>query len=48
MKSRSDEERFARYQAVVNAVMDKETFQKADIYEALKEERKSFIGKVIG
>ena len=48
MKSRSDEERFARYQSVVNSLLAKESFKKPDVYEALREEQKSFIGKVIG
>jgi len=48
MKSSPDEERFARYQSVVNALLAKESFNKPDIYKALKEEQKPFIGKVIG
>jgi len=48
MKSSPDEERFARYQSVVNALLAKESFKKPDIYEALREEQKPFIGKVIG
>ena len=48
MKSTPDEERFARYQSVVNALLAKESFNKPDIYKALKEEQKPFIGRVLG
>ncbi len=47
MKSSSDEERFKRYQLVVNTLLVRESFKKSDIYEFLGEERKPFIGKVI-
>lgn len=48
MKTSSDSERFRRYQSVVNAVLARESFDKTDIYKALRQERKPFIGKVIG
>lgn len=48
MRSSPDEDRFARYQSVVDTLWAKESFKKPDIYEALKVEQKSFIGKVIG
>lgn len=47
MKSMPDEERFARYQSVINVLLANESFNKPDIYNALKEEKKPFIGKVI-
>jgi len=47
MKSSPDEERFERYQLVVNTLLVRESFKKSDIYEFLREERKPFIGKVI-
>ena len=47
MKSRQDNERFARYQAVINVLPAQGAFKKSDIYEALKDEQKPFIGKVI-
>jgi DNA repair protein RadC len=48
MKSIPDEERFARYQSVVNALLSREFFSKPDVYAALPNEQKPFIGKVIG
>jgi len=45
--SRSDIERFARYQAVLDALATKESFHKADIYPSFKREEKVFIGRVI-
>ncbi len=46
-KTRSDAERFSRYQAVVNLLLTKDSFFKLDIYDALKDEEKAFIGRVI-
>jgi DNA repair protein RadC len=45
--SRTDTERFARYRAVVDAVLAKENFSKSDIYPSFKPEEKTFIGRVI-
>ncbi|MBW1675416.1 MAG: hypothetical protein JRJ79_02160 [Deltaproteobacteria bacterium] len=47
MKTHPDTERFARYQSVVNVLLAKDSFHKPDIYEALKDEEKAFIGRVI-
>jgi DNA repair protein RadC len=47
MKASSDTERFARYQSVVNVLLANDSFHKSDIYEALKDEEKAFIGRVI-
>ena len=47
MKATSDTERFSRYQSVVNVLLAKDSFHKPDIYEALKDEEKAFIGRVI-
>lgn len=47
IKTKSDAERFARYQSVVNVLLAKDSFYKADIYEALKDEVKAFVGRVI-
>jgi DNA repair protein RadC len=47
MKSHSDTERFARYQAIVDALLAKESFQKSDIHSSFEPEEKSFIGRVI-
>lgn len=47
MKATSDTERFARYQSVVNLLLSKDSFHKPEIYEALEDEEKRFIGKVI-
>jgi len=46
-KIRSDAERFSRYQAIVNLLLTKDKFFKLDIYDALKDEEKAFIGKLI-
>jgi len=48
LKTHPDAERFARYQSVVNVLLAKESFHKSDIYEALKEEKAAFIGRIIG
>jgi DNA repair protein RadC len=45
--SRSDTERFARYQAVLDALIAKESFRKPEIYLSFKAEEKAFIGRVI-
>jgi DNA repair protein RadC len=45
--SRSDSERFARYQAVLDAICAKESFSKSEIYPSFKPEEKAFIGRVI-
>ena len=47
MKAPSDAERFSRYQSVVNVLLAKDSFHKPDIYEALKDEKKAFIGRLI-
>ena len=47
MKTQTDAERFARYQSVVNLLLKKDSFYKPDIYEALDDEEKAFIGRVI-
>jgi len=45
--SRSDTERFARYQAVVDALLAKESFRKSEIHASFKREEKTFIGRII-
>jgi DNA repair protein RadC len=45
--SRSDTERFTRYQTVVDTLLTKEIFCKSDIYPSFKPEEKTFIGRVI-
>jgi len=47
MKTRPDAERFSRYQSVVNVLLSKDSFRKPEIYEALEDEEKRFIGRVI-
>jgi hypothetical protein len=42
-----DIKRFVRYQSVVNALLVKDSFNKPDIYDALKNEKSQFIGRVI-
>jgi DNA repair protein RadC len=47
-KSQSDVHRFARYQALTNALLAKDfPFLKSEIYETLKHENRVFIGRVI-
>jgi len=48
MKGQTDTERFARYQAVIDALVPKESFHKSDIYPSFQPEEKAFIGRVIG
>jgi DNA repair protein RadC len=45
--SGSDTQRFARYQAVVDALLARETFHKVDIYPSFQSEERAFIGRVI-
>jgi DNA repair protein RadC len=47
MKARSDAERFARYQAIVDALLAKEYLHKADLYPSFKPEQKMLIGRII-
>ncbi|MHC4687639.1 MAG: hypothetical protein ACYTEW_25525 [Planctomycetota bacterium] len=47
-KTQSDTERFARYQSVLNILLSIDSFDKAEIYQALKDEKKAFIGRTIG
>ena len=48
LKIDPDVKRFARYQSVVNILLAKDSFNKPDIYEVLKDEKPQFIGRVIG
>jgi DNA repair protein RadC len=43
-----DVKRFARYQSVINILLTKDSFNKSDIYEGLKDEKPAFLGRVIG
>jgi DNA repair protein RadC len=47
MKPRSDAERFARYQAIVDALLAKESLHKADLYPSFKPEEKMLISRGI-
>jgi DNA repair protein RadC len=47
MKPQSDTERFRRYRSVIDLLLAREVFRRADVYEALKNEKRTFIGKVI-
>jgi DNA repair protein RadC len=42
-----DIKRFARYQSVVNVLLNKDSFNKPDIYASLKDEKPAFIGRVV-
>jgi DNA repair protein RadC len=47
MKNLSDGQRFTRYQSVLTALLNKDTFCKSDIYAERKDEKKVFVGRVI-
>ena len=47
MKPLADVERFARYQSVINLLLEKKSFCKAEVYEDLKDENAEFVGRVI-
>jgi DNA repair protein RadC len=44
---RSDTERFARYQAVVQVLVGRQAFHTSDIYPSFKSAEKTFIGRII-
>lgn len=48
MKTQPDAKRFVRYQSVVNVLLENHSFDKLEIYKALKNEKPQFIGRVIG
>ncbi|MEW6327068.1 MAG: DNA repair protein RadC [Thermodesulfobacteriota bacterium] len=48
MKTQPDTQRFARYQSVINILLAHDSFHKSDIYEALKDEKAAYIGRIIG
>jgi DNA repair protein RadC len=48
MKTHSDAQRFSRYQSVVTVLLSKDSFCKDTIYTELKDEKRVFIGRVIG
>jgi len=48
MKTQADAKRFARYQSVVNVLQENQSFDKFDICEALKDDKRQFISRVIG
>jgi DNA repair protein RadC len=47
MKPQSDAERFRRYRSVIDLLLARDGFQRPDVYEVLKNEKRTFIGKVI-
>jgi DNA repair protein RadC len=48
MKMDSDVKRFSRYQSVVQVLLGKDSFFKSDICGILKNEKSTFIGRIIG
>jgi DNA repair protein RadC len=48
MKTQPDAKRFVRYQSVVNVLLENHSFDKLEIYKALKNEKPQFIGRVFG
>ena len=46
MKIQSDTERFIRYRSVIDLLLARDHFRRSDVYEALKNEKRTFIGKV--
>ena len=47
MKAKSDTERFGRYQAVIDALLARDSFHKKDLYSDLDGVKKTFIGRVV-
>ncbi len=47
MKTPLDIDRFARYEAVLHVLLNKDTFQRHDVYETMTNENKAFIGRII-
>ena len=47
MKTQSETERFIRYRSVIDLLLERDGFRRPDVYEALKDEKTTFIGKVI-
>ena len=47
-KSDKDSKRSARYHSVINLLSAERSFQKAEIYQKLKDENPSFVGRIIG
>jgi len=47
MKILSETQRLKRYRSVLGVLLSKDSFEKPDIYDRLKEEHKAFIGRVI-
>jgi DNA repair protein RadC len=47
VKNDPDIKRFARYQSVVYVLLNKDSFNKPDIYAGLKDEKPAFIGRVV-
>jgi DNA repair protein RadC len=48
MKTQPDVKRFTRYQSIVGVLMESDSFNKPDIYKAMKNEKPQFIGRIIG
>jgi len=42
-----DIKRFSRYQSAINILLSKDSFNKRDIYEGLRDEKPAFVGRVI-
>jgi len=47
MKTQPDVKRYARYQSIVNVLMESDAFNKQDIYKVIKNEKPQFIGRII-
>ena len=47
MKGQTDTQRFARYQAVLDALVPQESFHKSDIYPSFQPQERMFMGRVI-
>src|SRR4030042_4642110 len=47
MKTDPDVKRFTKYQSVVNILLGRDSFEKSEIYEVLRNEKPVFIGRVI-
>ena len=48
MKRDADTQRFLRYQRVIETLFELDNFRKEDVYESLADEKRSFVGRIMG
>ncbi len=44
----ADTQRFLRYQRVIETLLELDNFRKEDVYESLADEKRSFVGRIMG